>query len=53
MKEIDAALNNGELWAAEDEERRDKWLRMGRFTHVQSNYSHSVWNTIFSIENNH
>ena len=26
MKEIDAALNNGELWAAEDEERRDKWL---------------------------
>ena len=26
MKHIDSQLNDGKLWAAEDEERRDKWM---------------------------
>ena len=26
MKHIDSHLNDGKLWAAEDEERRDKWM---------------------------
>ena len=26
MKQIDAAHNNGELWASDDEQRRDEWM---------------------------